>query len=528
MSLTVLFLAGLSLFFTGVSGVKAKLQQLSGRKFRQMLAKVTDRPILAGAVGAGFGALTQSASAVAFILSGMVATGLLSLQRALPVVAASNVGTALLVFLAAIDLRLAILALIGITGLMINFKIAARFEALLGACFAIGLLFLGLGMMKEAFEPLPGYPWFQALAAFLKSWPLAAFLLGAGLRMMIQSSSAIGVIAIALQMGGIFTEFQSVMLVCGTGPGVALSGLFLGGNLSGPPKQIVLYQGLINLLSGCVMGALFYLSEFSGHTLLFQFLEIAALDASGRIAWAFFLNMTGCLLIGLIIAPFVEPLLQKLAPPSLEQDLARPAFLHEGALEIPSTALELVDKEQFRFYSLALRSLDTVREEAQSHDNERAIHAATLGLRKEISAFLQELIHRGATVGTASSILQLERRQENLGALLDTIHQFIGVQNEVQSTPKVKVLMTQLTESLHLLLLTTQDAWTSHDAFDLKYLEKMTEDRGDTMERMRTMYQDADVNRVSEQDKAVFYATTLFERMVWLLRQLGQSLEMEH
>ena len=47
--------------------------------------------------------------------------------------AAANVGTALLVFLAAFDVRLAILFLIGITGLMISFKVAVRAEALLGA-----------------------------------------------------------------------------------------------------------------------------------------------------------------------------------------------------------------------------------------------------------------------------------------------------------------------------------------------------------------------------------------------------------
>jgi phosphate:Na+ symporter len=107
--LIALFLAGLSLFFTGAMGVRTKLQQMSGRKFRQVLARVTDRPVIAGVVGMGAGAVTQSASAVAFILSGMVASGMITLRRALPVVAALNVGTAALVFIAAFDMRLAIL-----------------------------------------------------------------------------------------------------------------------------------------------------------------------------------------------------------------------------------------------------------------------------------------------------------------------------------------------------------------------------------------------------------------------------------
>lgn len=527
MELAALLLAGLSLFFTGVGGVRSKLQQLSSRKCRQAFARVVNRPVAAGLLGMGFGALTQSASAVAFLLSGMVATGLISLRRALPIVAASNVGTTLLVFLATFDMNLAVLYLIGITGLMINFRIGPRLEALWGAFFSIGLLFFGLGLMKQAFGPLPEYEGFRALAAFLKEWGWATFVLGAALRMVVQSSSTIGVIAIALQTSGLFTEFQATMLMCGIGPGVALSVFFLSGTLEGPPRQIVLYQGMINLLSGCAMGALFLFAHLGKFPIIPEQIDLSPDATNGHLAAVFFLNMLGCLLIGLIILPWIEPWLKRLAPASLEQDLSRPAYLYDEALSVPETAVELADKEQLRLYGFALKSLDTIREESRKNNaaGGAVLRSASQALQREITDFLRELISRDVASEVASSVLSLERRQEHLGALLETMHSFVGIRAGGQFSEELSALLDRLAESLHLLLTLGQDAWTSGDSTDLDYLLKLTEDRSDMMERIRRTYQAAGQEGALDQSSAIFYATTLFERTVWLLRQTGLSLQ---
>lgn len=527
MELAALLLAGLSLFFTGVSGVRSKLQQLSSRKCRQALGRVVNRPVAAGLLGMGFGALTQSASAVSFLLSGMVATGLIPLRRALPIVAASNVGTTLLVFLATFDMNLAVLFLIGTTGLMINFRIGPRHEALWGALFSIGLLFFGLGLMKQAFGPLPGYEGFRALAAFLREWSWAPFILGAALRMVIQSSSTIGVIAIALQSSGLFTEFQAIMLMCGIGPGVALSVFFLSGTLEGPPRQIVLYQGIINLISGSLMGALFLAAHFEKITILPEQLDLSPDSTNGHVAAAFFLNMLGCFLVGLLILPWIEPWLKRLAPASLEQNLSRPAYIYDEALSVPESAVELADKEQLRLYGLVLKSLDTIRDEAgkKNPGDDAALRSASRALQREIADFLRELINQDVTSEVASTILSLERRQEHLGALLETVHKFVDIGKGGQFSGELSALLDRLTESLHLMLTMAQDAWLSGDPTDFEYLLKLTEDRSDMMERIRRTYQAAGKEGSLDQSSALFYATTLFERTAWLLRQTALSLQ---
>jgi hypothetical protein len=76
---------------------------------------------------------------------------------------------------------------------------------------------------------------------------------------------------------------------------------------------------------------------------------------------------------------------------------------------------------------------------------------------------------------------------------------------------------------MSLILLTARDAWTGADALDLAHLLKLTEDRGGLMERIRSSCQGGELPH--DQQSALFYATTLFERTVWLLRQLGLSLQ---
>ncbi len=79
---------------------------------------------------------------------------MLALRRALLVLSCANLGTALLVFLATLDLHLPVLFLIGISGLILAFKLWTKWKPGWAALLSVGLVFFGLDMMKEAFKPL--------------------------------------------------------------------------------------------------------------------------------------------------------------------------------------------------------------------------------------------------------------------------------------------------------------------------------------------------------------------------------------
>jgi phosphate:Na+ symporter len=77
-----------------------------------------------------------------------------------------------------------------------------------------------------------------------------------------------------------------------------------------------------------------------------------------------------------------------------------------------------------------------------------------------------------------------------------------------------------MVEALDTLLLTACDALTSKDEIDMDLLMSLTDDRGGIMERLRTRYR-LDSPENASDVSALHYATTLFERNVWLLRQLA-------
>lgn len=110
-----------------------------------------------------------------------------------------------------------------------------------------------------------------------------------------------------------------------------------------------------------------------------------------------------------------------------------------------------------------------------------------------------------------------ERRQENLGALLDTVHQFATLRHEAAMSAELTGLVDSLNETLHFILLITADAWESQDTADHNNLLQMTGDRGDMMERLRHSAQAAQGSMT--ENSALFYATTVFERAIWLIRQ---------
>src|SRR5262245_23531257 len=108
--------AGLGLFFSGLRMVDANLRQATGRQLRLVISRLTRNAWIAGCVGVVTGALVQSSSGIVFIVVSLVTSGYTTVKRALPIVTWANVGCCALIFAAVLDLRLAILYMLGLAG----------------------------------------------------------------------------------------------------------------------------------------------------------------------------------------------------------------------------------------------------------------------------------------------------------------------------------------------------------------------------------------------------------------------------
>lgn len=509
-----LYLGGLGFFFSGTTGLSANLRQLTGQRFRILLSRATNHPVRAGLLGLAAGALAQSTSVVAFILSGMVATGLLRLRRALVVLACANIGTAALVFAAAIDLHLPVLFLVGICGLILGFNLFGGWTAGIRTALSVGLVLFGLDLMKQAFRSLSEGRGLMRAAAFFDHWPNVAFLLGTLMRAAIPSSSATAAITVTINKGGLLGEFPAMMSIAGIGFGGAIATYFLTSSFRGVPRQIAYYQAMTTGAGGMVLAGLLLVEHLAGIPLLLAFANMVTRSNAAHLAMAYLalnLVIASVCLSGLRWAP---EWLARLSPPTVEEDLSRPLYLVPEALLSPETATDLVGLEQLR----ALGVLPQYMEAVRRGDGKRikSLHNAAVALGGEIARFLQALVEQPVTTGVAAHAISLQRKEEILRALEENVFLFAATLEHRGG----EEMCGRMVEALDTILLTATDALRSGDTADVELLIRITDDRGSTMERIRTRFQLENTGNAADVS-ALHYATTLFERNVWLLRQLA-------
>jgi phosphate:Na+ symporter len=510
-------LGGLGLFFIGIGQLGGQLQALSGRRLRQALAGATRRR--AGAAGAGFllGIMTQSSNAVTFITAGMVTTGLLRLPAALPLLAWSNAGTAALVLLASVDLRLAALVLLAMAGFGGWFGLdgSARRKALLGAAASIGLIFLGLALVKQGASPLRELPLTRSL---LEGALATDFLAGLLVTLVAQSSSTISILAVTLVEAGLLGFHQAAMVVYGASLGSGLAVLLFSGRLTGPARRIAVYQTGFKALGTLLFLALFLLEHLGGIPLLLAACEAAAPTAGGRIGLLFLLFQ---LVTALAMAPLDRPalrLLDRLVPQGAAEALSRPAYLYEQGLEDPETALELVEREQDRLLARLPAVLDGLRDSGEAAPQgllpRETLLSANAAVEAAVLRFLDTLLQQGRLQAALDRLVALEARQALLTALRETVGEFAEAVQQGRAEPGEAMagLLGNLTESLHMLLTELAEG-------DAATLLALTTDRSALMDRMRRRAATAG------RQELLLRVTALFERAVWLIRRHAAASE---
>ena len=517
-----LFLTGLVFFFLGLDGVKASLKGLASRSMRRRARAAVSSPLRAAALGVTFGALSQSATAVSFLLAGLVSAGLLPLTRALSVVAWANPGTAILAFLAAVNLNLATLWLIGLAGLGLRNRRFKAAGAGLGAVLGIGFLLFGLTQLKRAAAPVQEAEWFATISMALNGSLVLGFIAGALLRVVIQSSSAIVVILIALCGKGLLGVEQAMMVIHGTGVGIGLSVILLGQGLRGEALRISYWQAVLNACSASMLAAWMLFAATDILPSLPQLLSIAPVGIETELALGFLLQMLLCPLVGWLLRGRADRILSTLAPEAAEDALARPRYLDEGVLEDSEIAMDLVRREQARVLAALPALLDRARldDAAATGLDHREVRASLDALGGEIAGFLADLATNERNHDRGVQIASAIARQQALAELVESVDDMTAAIHRLPADSIARMLGGGLAEATDVLLGTLRDCLDRTDPSDRELLDAMTSDRGDQMESVRRNAVGAEFG--SPEDQAnILYATSLFERTVYLARRVG-------
>lgn len=517
-------LAGLGLFFAGMHQLKDSLKKLTGRRFKQLIAAWVHKRPAAIALGLAAGGIMQSTTAVTFILASMIATGLLTVGAALPVVASANVGATMLILIANLDILLFVQLALGLTGLSFVFDRLAPFRTVLTAIFSVSLLFFGLKMLQSGIVPLTREPWFGGLMAMAGTSYLLPMAIAAVLVVLAQSTSSIVLLTIALTAGGGLTFEQAMMAIYGCNIGASFQTLLLSSSLRGRPLQVAMFQFCFNLVGASIMVPLFFIEQYGGIGLVERLTRSMADTLQLQLAFVQVLFNLVSATVMLSILPVVQRALERRFPPLPDEDDGKPIYIHESAVEEPYSALDLAAKEQQRLAGYLLKRLDLIR---QNPTDAREAAARQGQSFIQLSGELHEFIRRlGSAPFDVEGYERLDRtlnRQRLLDALNETLNEFAETARKVDAGARSKALLGMIVEGLDAVMLTMVDALRDAEGDDRQVFFDITRNRGNVMQRIRQSYLAADTDLSVAQKGDILLLTNLAERAFWLLGRLAEQ-----
>lgn len=515
-------LAGLDLLFIGLKLVGSHLQAALGHRIKRLLKTATSSIPVGLACGTIAGAVIQSSNAVTLITANLVRSAFLTTREAVSVVAGANVGTSVLVFLAAINVRLAVLYLLALIGMGYQFKLdrEPRMREWLGVMLGLALLFMGLDYIKTAPKELPLAELSALVAGYIN--PVTGIILGVIVALITQSSSTAAILVLPLVHTGLLSFDDAVIVVLGANVGSGLATLWSTAGLAGTGKQLCYVHVLVKVSGTALFGIAWVIAQ-KGFGIDLPMVARDVVDGRDSVAISIqflILQLLGAAVVSL--APdWTSRLAARISPPTHEDNVSRPTYIHAAALEDPSSALELAAREA---HHLQRHLPDLITDLDQRNTGDR-VHRAAIArganmVSTETDLFITDLLHRGLPPQDLDFALRIRGELSLMRDLRATLEELSDLIDRFETVPP---LAFNLSESLRALVLALVDA---EDVEDIETLSALTGDRSALMERHRRAMATSMV--ASGADVAALqHATGLFERAVWLLHRLALALRQD-
>ena len=213
------FIGGLILFFFGLTRTTEGMQNIAGGRLRVIFSGLIKNRLKSCLFGLTITSLTQSSAATAVLTIGFVSNGIISLVDGIAVVLGASIGASLILQFVAFNPGWLLFPLL-ILSLLLRF--VAR-QTLLrdsgSVLFGLSLLILGLAMMTSFFEPLRNNPGFAQLINVLQNHFWLSVFCSALLAALVQNSTAVIALIIALGASGHLYFSSGVALILGANIG---------------------------------------------------------------------------------------------------------------------------------------------------------------------------------------------------------------------------------------------------------------------------------------------------------------------
>ena len=352
----VKLVAGTGVFLIGVHLLTENIEQLATNKIKELFGKTAGKKLVNVGIGALATALIQSSGVTTVLIVGFVNIGIITLSQATAMIMGANIGTTITAQIAAlsafpITTYIQILAGLGILTTMMCKKEKTRQVGFIIA--GLGLIFVGLSIMSDSMKA--NRDTIQLIFENVTN-PFLLFFLGIALTALVQSSSAITSVIIAMSVAGLRIGTggnEMLFIILGTNIGSCVTALMSSFGAATNARRTSMIHLMFNTFGSVIfMAVLLVFPGFMNAT----FGRWFATPSTQIAMFHTFFNVV-CTVIFLPLSEGFVMISQKIIPEAKTEEAF--TYLDERMLLTPALAIEQLKKETVVLGDCAMDAFDT-------------------------------------------------------------------------------------------------------------------------------------------------------------------------
>lgn len=461
-------LAGLGVFLVGCKMLSDNMEKIANSRIKALFLKTSDKKLVGVGIGCATTALVQSSGLTTVMVIGLVNAGIMTLGQAATIIIGANIGTTVTAHIAALQSFDFIAIAIGLTGIgaFINlFTKKEKIKTIGNILSGLGLIFVGLTLMKESMEFLKENQTIVDLLASIKN-PFLLFMIGIVFTALIQSSSAITSIIISMAAAGILIGGGGnavLFIILGSNIGSCATSLLSSIGASTNAKRSSMIHLLFNTFGAIIFFIVLVLWEgFMDSTFVKVFNEPATQIAMFH---TFFNVICAC-----IFLPFTKYLVKfsQLIIPDKKMETEF-TFLDKRFLNTPAIAVESAVRETLLMLDNAVANLSESLDGFCKLDENyvTSIQKHNIEINEMSKRITDYLVHISPTNSTITEERYIAAMHDvisdvvRISELADNVGKYItrSVKEELVFSETVKVAVQEVNELIIKQANNVKNAW---------------------------------------------------------------------